>query len=117
MGLTSEGEDVHSDVLRLLGSVFRRPSVSGLSHICFIITSRPEPWIRDEFTIESLSRITRQLFLGQTAEDDIRTFLRMASRRSTIAQSTDLRCRMSQNPGHSIIVLGDLVERASAVSA
>ena len=50
-----EGEDVQSNVLRLLGSVFQRPSVGGCERICFIVTSRPEPWIHDEFTIEPLS--------------------------------------------------------------
>ena len=53
-----EGEDVQSNVLRLLGSVFQRPSVGGYDRICFIVISRPEPWIRDEFTIEPLSSIT-----------------------------------------------------------
>ena len=58
-----EGEDVQSNVLRLLGSVFQRPSesVGGCNRVCFIVTSRPEPWIHDEFTIEPLSSITRQI--------------------------------------------------------
>ena len=59
-----EGEDVQSNVLRLLGSVFPHPSVGRCDRICFIVASRPEPWIRDEFTIEPLSSITRQIFLG-----------------------------------------------------
>jgi len=110
-----EGEDVQSDVLRLLGSVFQHPSVGGLAHICFIITSRPEPWIRDEFSIKPLSRITRQMFLGQTAEanDDIRTFFRIGF--MEIHDSPKHRLTMSNvaKPWPSYHVLDDLVERAS----
>ena len=74
-----EDKDMQSNILRLLGSVFQRPSVGGCDRICFIVTSRPEPWIHDEFTIEPLSGITRQIFLGQKSEanKDIRTFLRL----------------------------------------
>jgi hypothetical protein len=63
-----EGEYTQSHILRLFGSVFQQPSVGGCAQICFIVTSRPEPWIHDEFTIEPLSSITRQIFLGQTSE-------------------------------------------------
>ena len=42
-----EGEDVQSNFLRILGSVLQRPSVGGCERICFIVTSRPEPWIHD----------------------------------------------------------------------
>ena len=111
-----EGEDVQSNVLRLLGSVFQRPSVDIYDRrICFIITSRPEPWIRDEFTIEPLFSITRQFFLGQTPEanDDIRTFLRLGF--TEIHDSPKHRLTMSNvpKPWPSYSVLDDLVDKAS----
>ena len=110
-----EGEDEQSNVLRLLGSVFQRPSVSGCDRICFIVTSRPEPWIHDEFAIEPLSSITRQIFLGQTPEanDDIRTFFRLGF--MEIHDSPKHRLTMSKvaKPWPSYRVLDDLVDRAS----
>ena len=110
-----EGEDEQSNILRLLGSVFQRPSVGGCDRICFIVTSRPEPWIHDEFTIEPLSSITRQMFLGQTAEanDDIRTFFRLGF--MEIHDSPKHRLTMSNvaKPWPSYRVLDDLVDRAS----
>ena len=109
-----EGEDMQSNVLRLLGSVFQHPSV-GCDRICFIVTSRPEPWIRDEFTIEPLFSITRQIFLGQTSEanDDIRTFLRLGF--TEIHDSPKHRFTMSDipKPWPSYRVLDDLVDKAS----
>ena len=110
-----EGEDVQSNVLRLLGSVFQRPSVGGCERICFIVTSRPEPWIHDEFSIKPLSSITRQIFLGQTAEanDDIRTFLRFGF--TEIHDSPKHRLTMSNvpKPWPSYSVLDKLVDKAS----
>jgi len=109
-----EGEDVQSNVLRLLGSVFQRPSV-GCDRICFIVTSRPEPWIHDEFTVEPLFSITRQIFLGQTSEanDDIRTFFRLGF--TEIHDSPKHRLTMSNvaKPWPSYRVLDDLVHKAS----
>jgi hypothetical protein len=71
-------EGMQSHILRLLGSVFQHHPFGGLSCVCFIVTSRPEPWIHNEFDMEPLSLITRPVFLGLTAEasDDIRTFFR-----------------------------------------
>ena len=110
-----EGEDMQSNVLRLLGSVFQRPSVGRCDRICFIVTSRPEPWIHDEFTIEPLSSITRQIFLGQTPEanDDIRTFFRLGF--TEIHDSPKHRNTMSNvpKPWPSYRVLDDLVDKAS----
>ena len=110
-----EGEDMQSNILRLLGSVFQRPSVGGCDRICFIVTSRPEPWIQDEFTIEPLSSITRQIFLGQTSEanEDIRTFLRLGF--TEIHDSPKHRLMMSDvaKPWPSYSVLDDLVDKAS----
>ena len=111
-----EGEDVQSNVLRLLGSVFQRHSVGVYDRkICFIVTSRPEPWIRDEFTIKPLSNITRQIFLGQTPEanDDIRTFLRLGF--TEIHDSPKHRLTMSNvpKPWPSYSVLDKLVDKAS----
>ena len=110
-----EGEDVQSNVLRLLGSVFQHPSVGGCDRICFIVTSRPEPWIRDEFTAEPLSSITRQIFLGQTSEanDDIRTFFRLGF--TDIHDSPKHRVTMSNvpKPWPSYSVLDKLVDKAS----
>ena len=112
-----EGEDVQSNVLRLLGSVFQRPSesVGGCNRVCFIVTSRPEPWIHDEFTIEPLSSITRQIFLGQTSEanDDIRTFFCLGF--AEIHNSPKHRLTMSnvEKPWPSYSVLDDLVDKAS----
>ena len=108
-------EEVQSNVLRLLGSVFQRPSVGGCDRICFIVTSRPEPWIHDEFTIEPLSSITRQIFLGQTPEanDDIRTFFRLGF--TEIHDSPKHRLTMSNvaKPWPSYSVLDGLVDKAS----
>ena len=110
-----EGEDVQSNVLRLLGSVFQRPTVGGRDRICFIVTSRPEPWICDEFTTEPLCSVTRQIFLGQTPEanDDIRTFLRLGF--TEIHDSPKHRLTMSNvpKPWPSYSVLDDLVDKAS----
>ena len=110
-----EGEDVQCNVLRLLGSVFQRPSVGGCVRICFIVTSRPEPWIHDEFTIKPLSSITRQIFLGQTSEanDDIRTFFRLGF--TEIHDSPKHRLTMSKvpKPWPSYSVLDKLVDKAS----
>ena len=107
-----EGEEMQSSVLRLLGSVFQR---RGCERICFIVTSRPEPWIHDEFTIEPLSSITRQIFLGQTSEanDDIRTFFRLGF--TEIHDSPKHRRTMSNvaKPWPSHRVLNDLVDKAS----
>ena len=106
---------MQSNVLRLLGSVFQSPSVGGCGRICFIITSRPEPWIHDEFTIEPLSSITRQIFLGQTfeANDDIRTFFRLGF--TEIHDSPKHRLMMSnvEKPWSSYSVLDNLVDKAS----
>ena len=110
-----EGEDVQSSVLRLLGNVFQRPAVGGCDRVCFIVTSRPEPWIHDEFTIEPLSSITRQIFLRQTfeANDDIRTFLRLGF--TEIHDSLKHRHTMSKvaKPWPSYSVIDDLVDKSS----
>ena len=110
-----EGEDMQSNILRLLGSVFQRPSVVYDRKICFIVTSRPEPWIRDEFAIEPLFSITRQIFLGETPEanNDIRTFLRLGF--TEIHDSHRHRLTMSSvpKPWPSYRVLDDLVDKAS----
>ena len=111
-----EGEDMQFNVLRLLGSVFQRPSVGGCNRVCFIITSRPEPWVQDEFTIEPLSSITRQIFLGQTSEanDDIRTFFRLGF--TEIHDSPKHRLTMS-SPGHRIASLTTSYIRLQASSS
>ena len=110
-----EGEDMQSDILRLLGSVFQHPSVRGRHRICFIVASRPEPWIRDEFIIEPLSSITRKIFLAQTSEanDDIRTFFRLGF--TEIRDSLKHHPTMSNvaKPWPSYRVLDDLVDKAS----
>ncbi|KIM44060.1 hypothetical protein M413DRAFT_443122 [Hebeloma cylindrosporum] len=102
-----DGEDVQSHILRLVGGIFQRPSCE---RICFIVTSRPEPWIHDEFTIEPLSSVTRQLFLGQTSEanEDIRTFFRSGF--TEIHDSPKHRLTMSNiaKPWPSYRVLDDL---------
>ena len=110
-----EGEDVQSNVLRLLGSVFQRPSVGGCDRICFIVTSRPEPWIRDEFAIEPLSSITRQIFLGQTLEanDDIRTFFRLGFAEIHDSPKHHLTMSNVAKPWPSYIALDNLVDKAS----
>ena len=110
-----EGEEMQSNVLRLLGSVFQRPSIGGCGRICFIVASRPEPWIQDEFAIKPLSSITRQIFLGQTSEanEDIRTFFRLGF--TEIHDSPKHRLTMSkvEKPWPSYRVLDDLVDKAS----
>ena len=103
------------NVLRLLGSVFQRPSIGGCDRIRFIVISRPEPWIHDEFIIDPLSSIARQIFLGQTPEanDDIRTFFRIGF--TEIHDSPKHRLTMSNvaKPWPSYIVLDKLVDKAS----
>jgi hypothetical protein len=98
-----------------LGTVFQHSLVGGLCNICFIVTSRPEPWIRNEFDVEPFSHITRQIFLGQTAEadDDIRTFFRAGF--TKIYENPLHRFAMIdvENPWPSYRVLDDLVEKAS----
>ena len=88
---------------------------SDLRRVCFIVTSRPEPWIHDEFTIEPLSSITRQIFLGQTSEanDDIRTFFCLGF--AEIHDSPKHRLTMPnvEKPWPSYSVLDDLVDKAS----
>ena len=110
-----EGEDMQCNLLQLLGSVFQRPSVGRCDRVCFIVTSRPEPWIHNEFTIEPLSSITRQIFLGQTSEanDDIRTFFRLGF--TEIHDSPKHRLTMSNvaKPWPSYRVLDKLVNKAS----
>ena len=110
-----EDEDVQSIILRLLGSVFQRPSAGGCERICFIVTSRPEPWIYEEFAIGPLSSITRHIFLGQTSEanNDIRTFFRLGF--TEIHDSPKHRRTMSNvpKPWPSNRVLNDLVDKAS----
>ena len=110
-----EGEDVQSNLLRLLGSVFQRPTSGGCDRVCFIVTSRPEPWIQDEITTEPLSNITRQIFLGQTSEanDDIRTFFRLGF--TEIHDSSKHRHTMLNvpKPWPSYRVLDNLVDMAS----
>ena len=110
-----EGEDMQSNVLRLLGTVFQHPSIGGCNRICFIVTSRPEPWIRDEFTIEPLSSITRQIFLGQTPEanDDIRTFLRLGFTEIHDSPKHHLAMLNVAKPWPSYSVVDDLVDKAS----
>jgi len=110
-----KGEGMQSHIIRLLGSVFQRPLIGGLSRVCFIIASRPEPWIQNEFDVEPLSRVTRQIFLGQTAEanDDIRTFLRTGF--TEIHESPKHRETMAnvEKPWPSYRVLDVLVKRSS----
>jgi len=109
-----KGEGMQTHILRLLGSLFQHP-IGGLSRACFIVTSRPEPWIRDEFEIEPLSVITRPLFLGKTVEanDDIRTFFRAGFKE--IHNSARHRSTMwnIKKPWPSYRVLDDLVDKAS----
>jgi hypothetical protein len=115
---------VQSNVLRLLGSVFQRPSVGGCHRICFIVTSRPEPWIRDEFTIEPLFSITRQIFLGQTSEanDDIRTFLRLGfteihdsrkHRLRRVSWETGTSCPHTAHPASSNVLGNESLQKSS----
>ena len=110
-----DGEDMQCKVLRMLGSVFRRPSVGRCERVCFIVTSRPEPWIHDEFTVEPLSSITRQIFLVQTPEanDDIRTFFRLGF--TEIHDSPKHRLTMWNvaKPWPLYSVVDDLVDKAS----
>ena len=109
-----EGEGMQAHIIRLLGSVLQHP-IGGLSRVCFIVTSRPEPWIHNEFDLESLSLITRPVFLGQTAEanNDIRTFFRAGF--TEIHNSTRHRSTMwnVKKPWPSYRVLDDLIEKAS----
>jgi hypothetical protein len=110
-----KGEGMQSHIVRLLGSALQRPLVGALSRVCFIVASRPEPWIQNEFDAEPLSGITRQIFLGQTAEanDDIRTYLRTGF--TEILESPQHRETMAnvEKPWPSYRVIDDLVKRAS----
>ena len=68
-----EGESIQSYILQTFGSVFQH----GVFPICFVISSRPEPWIRAEFDYGQLARNTWQISLDQTPEvdEDVRTSL------------------------------------------
>ena len=68
-----EGESIQSYILQTIGSVFQH----GVFPICFVISSRPEPWIRAEFDYGQLARNTWQISLDQTPEvdEDVRTSL------------------------------------------
>jgi len=113
-----KGEGMQTHILRLLGNLFQHP-IGGLSRACFIVTSRPEPWIHNEFEIEPLSVITRPLFLGKTVEanDDIRTFFRAGFKE--IHSSARHRSTMwnVKKPWPSYRVLDDLVDKASGRSS
>ena len=106
---------MQSNVLRLLGSVLQHPSIGGCDRIRFIITSRPEPRIPDEFIIEPLFSITGQIFLDQTneANDVIRIFVRLGF--TEIHDSLKHRLTMSNvaKPWSSYSILDDLVDGAS----
>ncbi|KDR73014.1 hypothetical protein GALMADRAFT_73198 [Galerina marginata CBS 339.88] len=106
-----EGENMQCHILQLLGSVFDH----GIIPICFIVGSRPEPWIRDEFNSGLLHRNTRRISLEQSEEanEDIRTFFLAGF--SDIHNSPKYRQTMEgvSKPWPSDDVINDLVERAS----
>ena len=109
-----EGEGMQAHIIRLLGHAFQH-AVGGLSRVCFIVTSRPEPWIHNEFDMEPLLLTTQQVFLGQNGEanDDIRTFLSASF--TEIHNSARHQSTMwdVEKPWPSNRVLDDLVEKAS----
>ena len=109
-----ECEGMQAQIIQLLGNELQH-AIGGLSRVCFVVTSRPEPWIHQGFDMEPLSLITRRLFLGQSKEanNDIRTFLREGF--TDIRNSDNHRPTMwtLQDPWPSDSVLDDLVENAS----
>ncbi|KAF8955807.1 hypothetical protein BDZ97DRAFT_250706 [Flammula alnicola] len=105
------GETTQAEIVRLLGSI----SQHGNLPIKIVLTSRPEPWIRNEFEDLMPSRQIRQMFLKQTSEtdEDIRTFLQ--SRFSEICSSREHRLAMASvsQPWPADSEVDELVERAS----
>ncbi|KAF8151723.1 hypothetical protein B0H34DRAFT_801408 [Crassisporium funariophilum] len=104
-------ESAQCHILQLIGSVF----IDTRFPICFVVTSRPEPWIRDEVNLGQLSRVVRHLALEQTpdVDRDIHTLFRAGF--LDILTSSKHRHTMSHatQPWPSDSVVDDLVFRAS----
>ncbi|CAA7267846.1 unnamed protein product [Cyclocybe aegerita] len=66
-------EEAQYQIIRLISSVFKHDRVP----FCFVIASRPEPWIREEFESDIFKHNLQQVSLEQSddADQDIRTFL------------------------------------------
>ncbi|KAF8953460.1 hypothetical protein BDZ97DRAFT_1596300, partial [Flammula alnicola] len=105
------GETTQAEIVRLLGSI----SQHGNLPIKIVLTSRPEPWIRNEFHTQLLLPHTRRMFLEQTSEtdQDIRIFLRSGF--SDICDSPDHQLTMANvpKPWPADSEVDELVERAS----
>lgn len=69
-----EGEDTQCEIISLLAQLARQSSLP----LRFLVFSRPESWIQDEFASDQVSPLTYKISLRQTAESDqdIRLFLR-----------------------------------------
>ncbi|KAF9555917.1 hypothetical protein CPC08DRAFT_110311 [Agrocybe pediades] len=107
-----EGENLQCHILRILGLALD----GGITLPSFIISSRPESWIRDEFNREGpLFRHSHRISLEQSDEtdDDIRSFFKASF--ASIHQSSTYRYTMSDvpKPWPSDDVLDKLVDRAS----
>ncbi|CAA7267838.1 unnamed protein product [Cyclocybe aegerita] len=105
------GESMQRHIVQLIGSVFEH----GIFPVCFVIASRPEPWIKDEFESGLLTRNLRQVALEEAngADEDIRTFL--MSGFEDICNSPSHRTVMSTipKPWPSGNDIDSLVDRAS----
>ncbi|KAF8151708.1 hypothetical protein B0H34DRAFT_728691 [Crassisporium funariophilum] len=105
------GEDMQCYILQQIASLCQQ----GNFPICFLIASRPEPWIRDEFSSEPLIQNFHQICLEQTYEvdNDIRTFFRSGF--SAIHASPKYRYTMSHipTPWPADDIVNDLVAKAS----
>ncbi|KAJ3494756.1 hypothetical protein NLJ89_g10739 [Agrocybe chaxingu] len=66
-------EKPQCQIIRLINSIFKHHRAP----FCFIIASRPEPWIRDEFETDVFKHNLQQVSLEQSndTDQDIRTFL------------------------------------------
>ncbi|KAF8189401.1 NACHT domain-containing protein [Pholiota molesta] len=96
-------------ILKLLGNEFREGHLPGVK---VVITSRPEPWIRNTFDNNPLLRITGRLFLEHTTQtdDDIRLYLKFGFQ--NIEQNHSLMTNAPENwPSPEII--DTLIDNAS----
>ncbi|KDR72979.1 hypothetical protein GALMADRAFT_30311, partial [Galerina marginata CBS 339.88] len=106
-----EGEKVQCDILRLLSSA----TLGSSQNIRFIITSRPEPWIRDKFHSRLLFPNADQISLEQSLEanEDIRTVF-LDGFKSILNSPTHTQAmRNVPQPWPADRILDDLVESAS----
>lgn len=89
-----DNESLQCRIIRLIGSVCKdhHPPVR------FIISSRPERWIRDEFASESISRTLHHVSLERTDQTDQDIRLVYISGFQEIRESANHKAKMSDMP-------------------